>query len=437
MKCVSFIVFIGFVFFMAQAGQGGDLTTAPTTSVSFDSSPTVEPKFDAVFLPEKLNRSVKEYLNKAKWVAQDEPLIDPQILRTSLDEARDFLTANQKPEGNFNYDYDWVLKKNDDKDNQVRQAGALWGLALLYQHSPSPVLQNSVEKGFNYFFKISVPGPGEGSLAVVYGKYPYTSTGTVALLGLALIDYLRSNPPLSDDERKKLETKLDGYLKFLTAMINDNGHFDSRWTLDTQTKIEKPVPFYDGEGLLCLVKAAKYKNRTDLVPPIQKILPVLTCDYLNQVLAGEFKSDETKEFYQWGSMALGEIQNTGWADPGQMDSVMLVLAYWQIHVRDILYVRANTGYAIEGLVPAYEAAQELKNRSAAEDIRWTVNEMMENLLRYQVDGPLAPADLGMIENKPSSAKGGFINASGETKLRVDVTQHMAHAILMYLDSFYR
>jgi hypothetical protein len=437
---ILILFFMGLVFFISESGRGENLTpTLNAVALNPNLTPEVEPKSDEIFLPEYFDEAVQKYLKKAKWASHDKQLIDPKVLETSLDEARVFLIANQKPEGNFNYDYDWVLKKTDEKDNQVRQAGALWGLALLYQRSPSSDLKNGIEKGFDYFFRISVPGPEKGSLAIAYENYDYTSVGTVALLGLAIIDYLRSNPPISEDDRTKIEMKLDGYLKFLVAMQNDNGHFYSKFILESKEKIEKPVPFYDGEGLLCLVKAAKYMNNTELIPVIQKLLPALTCDYVNPVLAGVLKSDETKEFYQWGSMAWGETRDTGWVDPKQMDSVMLVLAYWQIHVRDILEVRANTGYAIEGLVPAYEAAKELKNKNAAKDIRWTVNEMIKNLLRYQVEGPLAPEGLVSAQNTEadSLAKGGFINAAGETKLRIDVTQHMAHAILMDLDSFYR
>lgn len=432
-------ILISLVFFVSVSGRSENLTPIPNIgALNPNLMPEVESKPDEILLPEYFDEAVQKYLKEAKWVPHTKQLIDPKVLEITLEEARGFLVANQKPEGNFNYDYDWVLKKTDEKDNQVRQAGALWGLVLLYQRSPSTVLKSSIEKAFDYFFRISVPGPQKGSLAIAYENYDYTSVGTVALLGLALIDYLRSNPPISVDDRKKLEAKLDGYLNFLVAMQNDNGHFYSKFILESKEKIEKRVPFYDGEGLLCLVKAAKYMNRTELIPVIQKLLSALTCDYLNPVLAGALKSDETKEFYQWGSMAWGEIQDTGWADSQQMASVMLVLAYWQIHVRDILAVRANTGYAIEGLVPAYLAAKKLKNQNAAKDIRWTVNEMMKNLLRYQVDGPLAPADLYSVKNETEHplAKGGFINAGGESKLRIDVTQHMAHAILMDLDSFY-
>jgi hypothetical protein len=292
-------LFISLVFFVSGVVRGQNLTPTPETgALNPDLTPAVESKPDEIPFPEYFDEAVQKYLTKAKWVSHSKKLIDPKVLETSLEEARGFLIENQKPKGNFNYDYDWVLKKTDEKDNQVRQAGALWGLALLYQRSPSLDLKNDIEKGFDYFFRISVPGPQKGSLAIAYENYDYTSVGTVALLGLALIDYLRSNPPISEADRKNSETKLDGYLKFLVAMQNDNGHFYSKFVLESKTKIEKPVPFYDGEGLLCLVKAAKYMNHTELIPVIQKLLPALTCDYLNPVLAGALKSDETKEFYQ-------------------------------------------------------------------------------------------------------------------------------------------
>jgi len=66
--------------------------------------------------------------NKLNWKKfPDRHFLNDEILKSSLDLGSNFLINNQKPEGNFNYEYDFVTKKFDMGDNQVRQAGALWG----------------------------------------------------------------------------------------------------------------------------------------------------------------------------------------------------------------------------------------------------------------------------------------------------------------------
>ena len=52
------------------------------------------------------------------------------ILDRSLRAGTSYLLHNQKKEGNFYYQYDFLKKKYSKGDSEVRQAGALWGLAL-------------------------------------------------------------------------------------------------------------------------------------------------------------------------------------------------------------------------------------------------------------------------------------------------------------------
>ena len=42
-------------------------------------------------------------------------------LDESLERGIQFLLNNQKPEGNFNYEYNWVTKTMNQDDSQVRQ----------------------------------------------------------------------------------------------------------------------------------------------------------------------------------------------------------------------------------------------------------------------------------------------------------------------------
>ena len=73
------------------------------------------------------------------------------VLERSLALGTRFLLAHQKPEGNFDYEYDWRKKTLSEDDNEVRQAGALWGLTLLYLGTPQPELAAAIERGLEFF----------------------------------------------------------------------------------------------------------------------------------------------------------------------------------------------------------------------------------------------------------------------------------------------
>jgi len=78
-------------------------------------------------------------------------ILNCEILDESLKLGTQFLMNNQRSGGNFNYEYDWINKNFNTEDNEVRQAGALWGIALIYNNNPDGELKESFKKGFEFF----------------------------------------------------------------------------------------------------------------------------------------------------------------------------------------------------------------------------------------------------------------------------------------------
>ena len=76
-----------------------------------------------------------------------------KTLQESLKLGKSFLLANQKPEGNFNYEYDFVKRSFNPGDNQVRQAGALWGVGLLHRHAPDEATAEALLRGLDFFYR--------------------------------------------------------------------------------------------------------------------------------------------------------------------------------------------------------------------------------------------------------------------------------------------
>lgn len=382
---------------------------------------------------------IKAELARRHWKDYQDYKMEMSLaeMKKSLAMGVDFLLANQKPEGNFNYLYDWINKKQDPSDNQVRQAGALWGISLIYNDRPSEATQRALDKAFDFFFEHTQVGP-DGSLIVVYPGERDTGSGTVALVAMAIVDYLRVNPPISSQRRSELETKLDGYLKFLVWMQMENGHISKSYDYKRDKRIEFSSPYYDGETLLCLTKAAKYLNRGHLIPVIERAAAAMARTYAF-AWQDDGKPDRTKGFYQWGSMSFWEIQDAGWKDGELYADLTLMLANWMIRTHRTLSRARNTAYAHEALTHAYQIAEKRGDKRAASELRRTVDQAMLKLCSWQVNGPLADRNSFLRDNPTDDplARGGFMNHRSEAPLRIDVTQHQSHAMILALRYVYR
>ncbi len=354
------------------------------------------------------------------------------VTRSAIDRSVElgtrFLLVHQKPEGNFDYEYDWREKRYSSDDNEVRQAGALWGLALLYRDHPTAELGAAVERGLAFFEKHA--RAAGGARCIAYPGRAEPGIGTVALVALSYIEYLATPgaaiaPPL----RAMHEQRLAGYLAELQAGANPDGLFFGVYDAATCAPRGAPSPYSDGEALLALIKAAKYLGHGELRP-----LALRTADAghrlnIEQAREDEDDSDVTKGYYQWSSMAFYELATSGWPDTDRFAPWVLDLADWQIDVHKTLTRRRNTGYAYEGLIPAYDLARRRGDATRAAKYRCVIDLGLGRLLSWQVGGPMASSYTAAVDAGDRAAVGGVQNAKDEPALRIDVTQHQLHALL--------
>jgi len=359
------------------------------------------------------------------------------------------MVANQKPgTGNFNYQYDFVEQTLDPDDSPVRQAGALWGMALCFQSQPTnDSYRKSVEKGFQFFKTHMMDGPVPGSQMVKYPGYDESQSGVNALYGLALIDYIRTirdndlPEPESTTSIADLQDQLAMTIRFLKFMQNKDLHFSEAYYFRDEEKIRDFSPYYDGETLLCLVKAAKYVDgySESLVPIIEQVAPVIAKYYtLDAWREDEHDSDDTKGFYQWSSMAFTEYYFAKWEDYEYFGDLVLLLAHWIVHTHAILLKNLNTGYAFEGIISAYKIAQARGHEAALSDLGFTIDEGLYTLGSWQVGGPLARINDFLLKHPTDEklAVGGIMNAEDLSPLRIDTAQHQMHAVMMALETVY-
>ncbi|GAB4298633.1 MAG: hypothetical protein Kow0090_14080 [Myxococcota bacterium] len=375
------------------------------------------------------------HLQKAPTEPDETPIVvckkklTRNILDKSLELGTQFLLNNQKPEGNFNYEYDWVKKKMNEDDNQVRQAGALWGLALIYQNKPDDKLVPAIEKGLEFFEKNSKESD-DGRKWIVYPNDRMGKTGTVALVALSIIDYLRSARHLSPERKAKLESDLDKYLKFLVSVRERRGLLHQSYTFEEGRGMGGSSPYFDGESLLALVKAAKYLGKTEYKAAIFKLADAAHRFNVKEALRKNRDSATTKGFYQWGSMSYFEMATSGWGNVEKYGDIVIELADWMIDVHKTLKRGRNTAYAYEGIVSAYEMARLKKDKRREEKYACVIDQGLLKLTSWQVGGPVQNDFLRARPTDDKLAVGGIMNARKSPPLRIDVTQHQMHAVIL-------
>jgi UDP-N-acetylmuramoyl-tripeptide--D-alanyl-D-alanine ligase len=359
------------------------------------------------------------------------------VLDRSLELGTRFMLVHQKAEGNFDYEYDWRERSYSPDDNEVRQAGALWGLGLLYRDRPSPELGRAVEKGLAFFERQAVSGAG-GARCFGYLGRKSLGIGAVALIALAYIEYLSTpSGELAPALRAQHESRLRGYLQQLVAVMNADGLWPGQYEPVTCRASGEPSPYSDGEALLALVKAAKYLGRTDLLPVTLRAADDGYRHNVKEALAVHPDSDTTKGYYQWSTMAFYELATSGWPGTERFGNHVLELADWQIDVHRTLMRERNTAYAYEGLIPAYDLARRRGDAFRQAKYGCVIDLGLGRLTSWQVGGPLATRYTGAVAANDRAAVGGVQNEKRLPALRIDVVQHQMHAVLFARELVYR
>ena len=358
------------------------------------------------------------------------------ILDSSLDNGIDFLIANQKPEGNFNYEYDFINQKQSNNDNEVRQAGALWSIGFLYRQRPSKNLLETFVKGFDFFKDHTVTSDNETQWIMYPSESSYGRTGTIALVCLSLIDFLRSDELSNDSLTSELHLHLDRYLNFLLTLRMKNGLFHQNYYHHNGSGFGDSSPYFDGEILLAMCKAYNYMDRTDLKEAIIETAELCHKNYVIEALQRDKDSSTTKGFFQWGIMSFYEMLQTEWEGLDEYPSIIIDLADWMIDVHRTLDRTRNTAYAYEGIIHAYVTAQQVNDRFHELKFKQVIDEGLYKLTSWQVGGPI-PNEY--LKNNPTTdpiALGGIMNHKEEPYLRIDVTQHQMHAVILALNHVY-
>jgi hypothetical protein len=349
-------------------------------------------------------------------------------LDVSISLGRDYLVNSQLPAGNFVYEYDLVGGRLNSPDSPVRQAGALWGVALLHLESPSDKTRRAVVRGIQFFEHNSKTTP-DGLRYVTYPGRHTGQTGVVSLTALALIEFLRAEPAFAD--RARYVRLLDSYLDFLhKSQLRPDGRMAACFQHRDGRGFGDPVGYYDGETLLAFVKAAKYLHRKELKPDIMRMAEAMYQSNIVRAREEEPDSDLTKSFYQWSSMAYHELFTSGWPRTKVYGKRTVELAHWMLDTHRVLARSRNTAYAFEGLASAYDCARILGDVQSMNKLRDAIRRGLGKLMTWQVGHPLANDFLRRHPTSDPLALGGVLNSAAHPLLRIDVGQHQTHAMIL-------
>ena len=254
-------------------------------------------------------------------------------------------------------------------------------------------------------------------------------TNVPALLVLALVDLLRADD-LDRELRDRAERRLEQYLRHLLSLRRRDGFFCGHYDPETGQGLGRPSPYADGEALLAMVLAARFAGHKELEARIIDSARMMHQRYVASALERDPDSPVTKGFYQWGSMAFFEIHDAGWDDGDQFARHTIEMAHWMIDVHRVLARPRNTAYAFEGIAVAWELARRTGDEQSTALFADTIDKGLYKLTSWQVGGPIPNRFLQAHTTDDPKAVGGVMNGAAEPVLRIDVTQHQMHALIL-------
>jgi UDP-N-acetylmuramoyl-tripeptide--D-alanyl-D-alanine ligase len=224
--------------------------------------------------------------------------------------------------------------------------------------------------------------------------------------------------------------QLGEYLRFLTSLRRADHRFYRHYLLHSGEGWGQPSPYFDGEILLALAKAARYLGYADLVPDTLRSADAMYEAYALRQLAESLDDPDTKGFFPWGCLALVELHALDRADPARHAHRAISLAHWMIDVHRVAGRRRNTAYAQEGILSAYHLARDVGDVDAAGKFRRIIEQELSRLTSWQVGGPLPCPYLQRQTQYDPSCVGGVLGADENPWLRIDTTQHQMHAVIL-------
>jgi hypothetical protein len=358
--------------------------------------------------------------------------IDEAALRRSIELAADHMCAQQKPSGLFRYENDVVKNRENPDDNMIRQVGAFWATALLLTHPEAHLDEARRQRVEQTFTRMSdwitahthpLPGTPGASYVDLGGE---VQTGANALVALGYLERVKAGDT-------QYVAPMRALLANLAASRGEDGSFRDSYQVRRRRFGKRSNPYADGEALLALAK-----NRAVLGDHTYDALLAEAGPKLRDRWYGSRTGDDRKSFYQWGSMSFYWLARSEPDHARAWQDVILKYADWQVLEHKTLSRTRNTSYAVEGLATAYAVAHARGDRTRMKSLRYTILKTHARVISAQIGHPLDRHN-AFVQRIPRARResprllGGFLNGHADPNMRIDVTQHAIHSILLTLE----
>lgn len=363
----------------------------------------------------------------ASSISPADGLLTGQMCREALDLGLAFLLAQVDAHGRVTYEVPLQPGPPEQSRHQVREAGGIWGLSLYLHRAQLSADQrhaiwDALGRAMAHFETTSVcawgrrrPMPEEESAGAL---------GTAALNGLALVEMLAQSDCPAREQRQRWLQEL---LAFILSCRQSSGRFHSGYDLTSGDPRDAPSPYFDGETVLLLAKAARVLGLTAFAVPASTGADAMFDAYAAPALAAQQLSDDCKGFYQWGSMAMRELHLLNPSERCWGDRV-LAMADWILDVHQVLQRRRNTGYAFEGLVSAFALARDRDDQPRMRRLRTAIESGLSRLCTWQLGASLQTQALQTLHRRNPQAFGGVMGGRKDPSFRIDTVQHQMHAL---------
>lgn len=353
-----------------------------------------------------------------------------------LEAAREYFIRHQLPPGNFQCEYDMNNRVRLEEDDQVRQAAALWGLALLCKARPTAQTLNALVRGITFFQKNTREAPG-GGFAPNYGEDPEVKTAAVAFLCLAITDFLSAQDDVVTPEGRVLyQATLAYYLNWLQRMEMNNGAWAEKYILLTHQRDDTAQAFCDSVCLLAYCRAARLPAYQALIPRIEAATVKLVATYTGNGWQEACDQALTRQFAPLGATALAEIAAAGWKPAEFAGNACQALAWWMLLDYEALAHERSPAGSAEVLLAALQVSR-LRKQPQDQALVAAAQTLMTRALSCQVNGPLgARNELLQRLKPPKFLTGGVMTSADSGHLRIDMLQPVVHGLTLLLDLYF-
>ena len=325
--------------------------------------------------------------------------------------AAKHLTAIQESQGRFAYDFDFKSSAQTGKDNIVRQAGTTYGLAEYFREHPSPKIEETLRRAIGRLQNSSIPyGNGDGRLVSLAPSLDKAYSGATALALLAELYYRRT---VEDDRFKNLRSQ---WLNGLLAMRIKGRGFP-------RTPIGKrESDYFNGESWLAL--AVHHDMFSD--PVAGRALAELDTYFTRK-----YAANPKIGFFHWGVMAAAMRYQTT-KSTRFLDFIYGQTKYFLDTLRPAMHPRANTCYALEGLITASAVLSDRRDATGLRSrlAKRIAAEVKKNLALQVKPGSTVKPRLDQKQTLPipDAYIGSFLGRSYAEYTRIDYTQHCLSAL---------